>query len=294
MLLAWHCGMSVREGDLAQISTEAQALIDRLARVDPAKPRNDKTAIEKAVTAFLAALGVECPPLVWAEDARTGYRCVVEQAGVKGARKPRWDTRWEAAWFAARDAIGDDKRGAAWDAAYDAADPIAEAAAREKLWAAALDATRWAAWSSVPPSAMGAVWDHPGTPWANARIGIAYLNGLAVFDHPAIAKYAEIELAMLDAFEAGLFRYWITRSSVICVMQPTLSVVDDDLHRADGPAVWWPSGEQYFFWRGVEVPAWAIEEPEKITDEAMRDEEGETVRRAMAAIRTAWEENKRA
>jgi hypothetical protein len=278
---------------LSQISAEAQALIDRLAQVDPAKPRNDKAAIEKAVTAFLAALGLECPPLIWAEDARTGYRCVVQQAGVKGARKPRWDRRWEAAWFAARDAIGDNERGAAWDAAYGSADAKAEAAAREKLWAAALDATRWAAWSSVPAAARGAVWDHPGKPWEDARIGIAYLNGLAVFDHPAIAKYADIELAMLDAFEAGLFRYWITRSSVICVMQPTLSVVDDELHRADGPAVRWPTGEQYFFWRGVEVPAWAIEEPKGITDEAMRDEESENVRRAMIEIRVLWDEKKR-
>jgi len=32
---------------------------------------------------------------------------------------------------------------------------------------------------------------------------------------------------------------------------------DNRLHREDGPAVEWPAGEQYYFWRGTQVPdAW--------------------------------------
>jgi hypothetical protein len=65
---------------------------------------------------------------------------------------------------------------------------------------------------------------------------------------------------MIDAFDAGLWLYWITPTEVICVEQPCLHISDNRLHRADGPAVHWPAGEAYYFWRGTRVPNHWIED----------------------------------
>jgi hypothetical protein len=89
----------------------------------------------------------------------------------------------------------------------------------------------------------------------SAARSAADVNALAVFDHPAQAKLAAIWLPMVDAFDAGLWLYWITPDEIICVEQPCLHIVDNRLHREDGPAVEWPAGEAYWFWRGTEVPA---------------------------------------
>jgi len=58
---------------------------------------------------------------------------------------------------------------------------------------------------------------------------------------------------MTEAFEAGLFLYWVRPREVVCVFQPALHVVDGELHRENGPAVEWASGERYWFVRGVET-----------------------------------------
>jgi len=58
---------------------------------------------------------------------------------------------------------------------------------------------------------------------------------------------------MTEAFEAGLFLYWVRPREVVCVFQPALHVVDGELHRESGPAVEWASGERYWFLRGIET-----------------------------------------
>ncbi len=117
-------------------------------------------------------------------------------------------------------------------------------AARSAAWSAAESASRLAAWSAA---------------WSAAR-SAAEMNTLSAFDHPAQAKLAAIWLPMEKAFRNGLWLYWITPTNVICVEQPSLSIENDRLHRADGPAVEWPAGERYWFWRGTQVPQEWIED----------------------------------
>jgi hypothetical protein len=94
------------------------------------------------------------------------------------------------------------------------------------------------------------------------------VNALAAFDHPAQRRLVGISLPMLEAFEAGLFFSWITPSEVVRVPRPSISIVDDHLHREDGPAVEWETDERYWFWRGTSVPQWVIEESSRITSAA--------------------------
>ena len=288
---------------MTEITPETQVLIDRLKRMDPAKPRQDKPAIEQAINTHLAALGLPERPFIWANDAWTVHRIIIKRvaAGYRGnvtsdgtlaaagvsrviasdlSRRQGMNVGWAVAYDAAWHAAKEDPRDHVWHAALDAA------------WSAALDATRAPAWHAVrhairkaameaataARAAAGnvtreAVWKDN---W-RAFIGIAivmarsaaacaaeaasYVNGFAVFNHPTTEKLVRMASPMLDAFEAGLFFYWITPYDVICVLQPSLSIENGRLHRADGPAAAWPSGKAYHFWRGVQVPARIIGGP---------------------------------
>jgi hypothetical protein len=86
---------------------------------------------------------------------------------------------------------------------------------------------------------------------------------------------------MAAAFAAGLLGYRIGRAEVVCFPQPTLWTTGDRLHRADGPAVEWDTGERYFFYHGIQVPNWIFEHPERITIAAIHSERNLERRRCM-------------
>ncbi len=60
----------------------------------------------------------------------------------------------------------------------------------------------------------------------------------------------------------------------------------DRLHDACGPALRFPDGWSVWAWKGVEVPRWIIEQPEKITPAAIEEEKNVQVRRCMIEIMT--------
>ena len=149
-------------------------------------------------------------------------------------------------------------------------------AASETIWEAAASRTDDDIWSAAYHTAvddLGAL-----TPAVRA---CEERNALAAFAHPAQQQLVDIWLPMLEAFEAGLLCYWVTPEEVVWVSRPSLSIVDGRLHREDGPAVEWVTGERYWFWRGTRVPQWVIEDPSRITPAVIRSEANEDVRRCM-------------
>ncbi len=80
----------------------------------------------------------------------------------------------------------------------------------------------------------------------------------------AVVRWTEACTALVDAYEAGLGFFWVLADWIVAVPRPALSVVDGALHSADGPAVSWPDGERYWFWRGLRVPQRVVEEPERL------------------------------
>jgi hypothetical protein len=58
------------------------------------------------------------------------------------------------------------------------------------------------------------------------------------------------------------------------------------LHSASGPALRYPDGWSVWAWKGVEVPSWIIERPERITLASIDDELDVQVRRCMIEIMT--------
>lgn len=58
------------------------------------------------------------------------------------------------------------------------------------------------------------------------------------------------------------------------------------LHNATGPALEYRDGYKFFAWNGVEVPAWAIEHPERVTVAALDDSFDPVLRRRLIEIMT--------
>jgi hypothetical protein len=161
-------------------------------------------------------------------------------------------------------------------------------------------AAREAAWR-VASHPMGERWENSRwggnerRMWDNVRArlesGIDPIYGvvecaiLSSFDHRQLDQRWISLIAtwrhIVDAAEAGLFRYWITSQEVICVANPSLYVVDRRLHRENGPAVQWLSGERHWFWHGTEVPEWFIEDFERVTSDTICNEKNVELRRCM-------------
>ncbi len=84
-------------------------ILDRLRRIDPARPPFDKAAVEAALAAHFAALGFDRPRLRWMADLNAAFDAVDGRS---------WNREWlieEAdAWFSARVALGFE-RDPAWE-----------------------------------------------------------------------------------------------------------------------------------------------------------------------------------
>src|SRR5215467_10506968 len=115
---------------MPEISPEAQALIDRLACMDPARPRYDKATIARAIASHLAALGLPPRPCAWAEDALASYQIVAARG--EGQEDAAWDRKSEVRNAAERVA----SQTPAWDIGMYAG---------EAVWDIARCRTRWAA-----------------------------------------------------------------------------------------------------------------------------------------------------
>jgi hypothetical protein len=67
---------------------------------------------------------------------------------------------------------------------------------------------------------------------------------------------------LLDAYEAGLWQFWVTATEIIALPRPTLVLEGGRLHAETGPAVSWQgSDERYFFLNGVHVSEEIVETP---------------------------------
>jgi hypothetical protein len=128
---------------------------------------------------------------------------------------------------------------------FRAAESAAGSAAESAAWSAARSAARSAAWSA------------------------------------AVEKQIRIWLPFLDAYEAGLWVFFVCRDEVVVVPRPVMRIAGEQLHCEDGPAVQWPGGAAYYFWRGLQVPADIILKPDAITVPRIFGEPNVEIRRVL-------------
>jgi hypothetical protein len=214
------------------------------------------------------------------DAARAATAANLDTPAWNAAMAATWDRAWrdgrddapKAAHRAActvrrQDETARERRRDAWRAGYAAAEtaarrPVLDMAFEVASYAAQNEAHRAStAAHKAPPSGRDGGIDKAAA-WAtwravarrsgawlahyDAMTAVGEFHALHAFDHPAQAAAVAIVRPIVDAMEAGLFCYWVTPREVICVPRPALHATDGQLHRADGPAVVWPSGETYF------------------------------------------------
>jgi hypothetical protein len=247
-------------------TTLARRLLAEIRSVDRATPPRDRAAAERALDRFLTAAGFVPFPVRWMPDLESaivaiprtgtwGGLALVESDTPDPVRKPPlWTcvTQVPSRWlpFPFPRSLGR----AAWPAEDEAVyrTSLARAVRRgaDDPWYIERDEPRGAA--------LGAAW--------------AAVSGEAT---------RTAWLALLDAFRAGLWIYWVLADEVVAVPLPRMQTRNGVLHAEDGPAVAWEDGARYWFWRGVQVPQDVIERPGELSPDRIRHEENAEVRRVM-------------
>jgi hypothetical protein len=260
-----------------RITAYADTVVEGMTPAPLRKPQINRIAAADAISRFLREWGEPGRPLRWFDDGRSARTYVAGQSSelLRAAYWPelRIASVLDTAWY--RDGV----------------DPLHSFNMR---WLQGVE--DWQDWSLHAPRARDchdplliqsrvtrvedwiiATWRYGALPGRD--VSPIDIQGLS-FSHPAVRRWT----LLMDAFAAGLFYYWIGPQEVVCVPRPALWIENGQLHRNDGPAVEWPTGERCCFWRGVEVPNWLIEQPERITLELIRSERNVELRRCMIEL----------
>jgi hypothetical protein len=95
---------------------------------------------------------------------------------------------------------------------------------------------------------------------------------------------------LIGLWQVAMSAGWLQPHENVCwlVERPRILRGDaqDRLHSTSGPALQFADGWSVWAWKGVEVPRWLIERPERITLAAIDDEDDVQVRRCMIEIMT--------
>lgn len=113
-----------------------------------------------------------------------------------------------------------------------------------------------------------------------AIVWIAAASRLQDIPRP-VQRMIEIWSPLLEAFEAGLWAYFIFPDETILVPRPAVRMRGNRLHAEKGPAIAWPEGPDFWFWNGVHVPRHVVEEPNRITAKDILAEQNAEVRRVL-------------
>ncbi|HUO00083.1 MAG TPA: hypothetical protein VMU69_28090 [Bradyrhizobium sp.] len=122
-------------------------------------------------------------------------------------------------------------------------------------------------------------------------IGQHELSWLGVYDYIRDMVGLKAETAAL----AGLWQVatslgWLQPHEHTCWLSERPNLLHGDaagrLHNAGGPALRFPDGWSVWAWKGVEIPRWMIEQPEKITLASIDGETNVQVRCCMIEIMT--------
>jgi hypothetical protein len=223
-------------------------------------PPVDKTGAETAVQKYLRNLGQRPRPTHWFADARSAYAYVYQHnednpCARYGYGRPHLYT--DAPHRFVTDASTARLLDAVWFTVREAASPdFGENPLMASDWnRASGEAAVWSEFRRLASQARG--------------------------EPPPRMPDADTLEFMTHAFAAGLFLYWLRYQEVICVPLPSVWAADEGLHREDGPVIAWPSGERHWLWRGVRVPQWMIEHPQRITPARIRGERNLEIRRCM-------------
>lgn len=242
--------------------------MSRLSGVELTDVRVDRARAEDALAEFLRRLGLPPRPVRWAGDYTEVYELVNSLKGrdaraevigaiAEAARRPGKKSKHTAAYDAALDSAGRALPGM-WNVLLRAIlrvqtghwDPFAEmplTRMREPVWQrsrAACDDARWSA------------------------AEFARMHGTE-YDNEASREFASLKLPLLDAYEAGLWHYWVFTEEILALSRPAVRLADGVPHGDGVPAVTWESGRRMYFLHGVNVSEELAMKPARELDSKM-------------------------
>jgi hypothetical protein len=251
---------------VTSISAEVRAIADRLGRLDRADPPSDHEAGERALQAHLAECGLGDLPIYWMADAEEGFaRAALTRANRTWRRlfgeieRTAFNYGIDGVWEA---------RAMAWPLAWQPAETVVTDLV-EHATLRRLGKTRLPSGTAASGAVRALGW-----------IAAAAMNPRGITSL-FVARCLRIYRPFIAAYEAGLWLFWVLEDSVLAVARPALKTVEGQLHCADGPAVAWPGGARYFFWRGVRVPEKVILAPDRIMGPEILAERNLEVQRVM-------------
>ena len=130
----------------------------------------------------------------------------------------------------------------------------------------------------------------PRDTFLEVAIGPDELSGLAVYEYLSDAQGWDEAAPLRGLWLVAQSASWIVPYADVCWAADRPDTLKTDaggrLHCVDGPALRYRDGWSCFVWKGVEVPAWMIEHPERITAVAIDDEIDPVLRNTMIDIMT--------
>lgn len=235
------------------IGPKAREIVRRLAEVDLTDGGVDAPRAEAALGEFFARLGLPRRPVVWAGGPGDAWGLIGSLPGY----------------------VGTEVIGAVADAAKRPGKKSSHTKSYDAACAAASKAIRHGVWSSVEAGVFrtlagegpdGVNWErrsHVAGFWELGRAAykdaywsaaeFARMYGTEYYNE-ASREFAAIKLPLLDAYEAGLWVYWIKSEGVLALPRPSIRLREGRPHGDGVPAASWESGERLYILNGVPVP----------------------------------------
>jgi hypothetical protein len=131
----------------------------------------------------------------------------------------------------------------------------------------------------------------PRASFEEVAIGPDQFASLGVYEYlHDVLPWRELTSPMRGIWKIARNAGWVVPHERVCWVSERPKLLRTDtaarLHCPDGSALQYPDGWSFYAWKGVEVPAWVIEHPERITPDAISDQIDPVLRNCMIEIMT--------
>jgi hypothetical protein len=129
----------------------------------------------------------------------------------------------------------------------------------------------------------------PRASFEEVAIGPDQFASLGVYEYlHDVLPWRELTRPMQGLWQIARNAGWAVPHERVCWVSERPKLLRTDasarLHCPDGPALQYPDGWSFYAWKGVEVPAWVIEHPERITPDTISDQIDPVLRNCMIDI----------
>lgn len=238
--------------DKIELIEKHREIIQRLSAVSLTDVTVDQAIVATALEKFLKALNRPVVPVRWARDGRDAAGLVGRAEQIIPIHNVKTNPSTFREWFIRKEPN--------WRNARDEALVVAQSDVLQFVRDELLAANRAAnpeAWSAFGSALHFAACAAAECVWARE-----YHETEKRFRQYEIGDFEEDWFPFVDAYEAGLWLFWLTDAEVIALSRPIIKLRDQQVHSDRGPSVWWPEGEeQYFVLNGTPVPRDVVEAP---------------------------------